>query len=42
MLIELENVTKTYGKVTALQGLSVALPEGPSACWAPTARARRR
>jgi ABC-2 type transport system ATP-binding protein len=28
MLIELENVTKTYGKVTALRGLSVALPEG--------------
>jgi len=28
MLIELENVTKTYGKVTALRDLSVALPEG--------------
>jgi ABC-2 type transport system ATP-binding protein len=28
MLIELENLTKTYGKVTALGGLSVALPEG--------------
>jgi ABC-2 type transport system ATP-binding protein len=28
MLIDLENVTKTYGKVTALRGLSVALPEG--------------
>ncbi len=28
MLIELENVTKTYGKVSALRGLSVALPEG--------------
>ncbi len=28
MLIELENVTKTYGKVEALRGLSVAVPEG--------------
>ncbi|WP_165228240.1 ABC transporter ATP-binding protein [Aquisphaera insulae] len=28
MLIELDGVTKTYGKVTALDGLSVALPEG--------------
>jgi ABC-2 type transport system ATP-binding protein len=28
MLIELENVTKTYGKVSALRGLSVALPGG--------------
>jgi ABC-2 type transport system ATP-binding protein len=28
MLIELENVTKTYGKVSALRDLSVALPEG--------------
>jgi len=28
MLIELERVTKTYGRVTALAGLSVALPEG--------------
>jgi ABC-2 type transport system ATP-binding protein len=28
MLIELENVSKTYGKVQALRGLSVALPEG--------------
>jgi ABC-2 type transport system ATP-binding protein len=28
MLIELENVTKTYGKVQALRGLSVSLPEG--------------
>lgn len=28
MLIELRDVTKTYGKVTALAGLSVALPEG--------------
>ncbi len=28
MLIELRNVTKTYGKVTALAGFSVALPEG--------------
>jgi ABC-2 type transport system ATP-binding protein len=28
MLIELENITKTYGKVSALQGLSVAVPEG--------------
>jgi ABC-2 type transport system ATP-binding protein len=28
MLIELENVTKTYGKVSALRGLSVALPQG--------------
>jgi ABC-2 type transport system ATP-binding protein len=28
MLIELENVTKTYGEVQALRGLSVALPEG--------------
>jgi len=28
MLIELDNVTKTYGKVSALQGLSVSLPEG--------------
>ena len=28
MLIELENVTKTYGKVSALRGLSVAVPEG--------------
>lgn len=29
MLIELEGVTKTYGKVKALSGLSVSLPEGP-------------
>jgi ABC-2 type transport system ATP-binding protein len=28
MLIELDHVTKTYGKVTALRGLSVSLPEG--------------
>jgi ABC-2 type transport system ATP-binding protein len=28
MLIELENVTKTYGKLSALGGLSVAVPEG--------------
>ncbi len=28
MLIDLQNVTKTYGKVTAVRGLSVALPEG--------------
>lgn len=28
MLIELRDVTKTYGKVTALAGLSVVLPEG--------------
>jgi ABC-2 type transport system ATP-binding protein len=28
MLIELDNVTKTYGKVSALRGLSVSLPEG--------------
>ncbi len=28
MLIELREVTKTYGKVTALAGLSVVLPEG--------------
>jgi ABC-2 type transport system ATP-binding protein len=28
MLIELEDVTKTYGKVSALRDLSVALPEG--------------
>ena len=28
MLIELDGVTKTYGKVTALSGLSVKLPEG--------------
>jgi ABC-2 type transport system ATP-binding protein len=28
MLIELDNVSKTYGKVPALAGLSVALPEG--------------
>ncbi len=28
MLIELENVSKTYGKVQALRGLSVALPQG--------------
>jgi ABC-2 type transport system ATP-binding protein len=28
MLIELENITKTYGKVSALEGLSVAVPEG--------------
>ncbi len=28
MLIELEDVTKTYGKVVALRGLSVTLPEG--------------
>ncbi|HMF36811.1 MAG TPA: ABC transporter ATP-binding protein, partial [Isosphaeraceae bacterium] len=28
MLIELDGVTKTYGKVTALRGLSVTLPEG--------------
>ena len=29
MLIELDGVTKTYGKVKALCGLSVTLPEGP-------------
>ena len=28
MLIELDGVTKTYGKVAALRGLSVTLPEG--------------
>lgn len=28
MLIELENVTKTYGTIAALRGLSVTLPEG--------------
>ncbi len=28
MLIELENITKIYGKVVALSGLSVSLPEG--------------
>ena len=28
MLIELDGVTKTYGKVAALRGLSVASPEG--------------
>jgi ABC-2 type transport system ATP-binding protein len=28
MLIELENVTKTYGKLPALSALSVAVPEG--------------
>jgi ABC-2 type transport system ATP-binding protein len=28
MLIELDDVTKTYGKVVALRGLSVTLPEG--------------
>jgi ABC-2 type transport system ATP-binding protein len=28
MLIELDHVTKTYGKVVALKSLSVALPEG--------------
>jgi ABC-2 type transport system ATP-binding protein len=28
MLIELNGATKTYGNVTALQGLTVALPEG--------------
>jgi len=28
MLIELDDVTKTYGKVMALRGLSVTLPEG--------------
>ncbi len=28
MLIELDGVTKTYGNVTALSGLSVSLPEG--------------
>jgi len=28
MLIELEDLTKTYGSVTALAGLSLALPEG--------------
>ena len=28
MLIELNGVTKTYGKITALHGLSVSLPEG--------------
>jgi ABC-2 type transport system ATP-binding protein len=28
MLIELAGVTKTYGKVQALRGLSIALPEG--------------
>src|SRR3954449_10131408 len=28
MLIELDEVTKTYGKVSALQSLSVAMPEG--------------
>jgi ABC-2 type transport system ATP-binding protein len=29
MLIELDGVTKTYGKIQALDGLSVAVPEGP-------------
>ena len=28
-LIELDLVTKTYGKITALDGLTVTLPEGP-------------
>src|SRR4051794_36474969 len=28
MLFELSDVTKTYGKVTALRDLSVAMPEG--------------
>src|SRR5271168_3791022 len=28
MLIELDDVTKTYGKVVALRGLSITLPEG--------------
>jgi ABC-2 type transport system ATP-binding protein len=28
MLIELEGVTKTYGKITALDGLTLSLPEG--------------
>jgi ABC-2 type transport system ATP-binding protein len=28
MLIELDGVTKTYGKVTALSGLTLAVPEG--------------
>jgi ABC-2 type transport system ATP-binding protein len=29
MLIELEEVTKTYGKIQALCGLTVSVPEGP-------------
>src|SRR5215472_6141818 len=29
MLVEVDGVTKTYGKIEALSGLSVALPEGP-------------
>jgi ABC-2 type transport system ATP-binding protein len=29
MLIELEGVTKTYGRITALDGLTMDLPEGP-------------
>jgi ABC-2 type transport system ATP-binding protein len=29
MLIELDGVTKTYGKIQALGGLTVAVPEGP-------------
>lgn len=29
MLIELDGVTKSYGKIQALAGLSVAMPEGP-------------
>jgi len=29
MLIELEEMTKTYGKIQALGGLTVSVPEGP-------------
>jgi ABC-2 type transport system ATP-binding protein len=35
VLIELDGVTKTYGKVNALHGLSVALPEGPTGLLGP-------
>jgi ABC-2 type transport system ATP-binding protein len=35
MLIELDRVTKTYGKITALCDLSVALPEGATGLLGP-------
>ena len=35
MLIELDRVTKTYGKVVALQDLSVTLPAGATGLLGP-------
>jgi ABC-2 type transport system ATP-binding protein len=35
MLIELDRVTKTYGKITALRDLSVAVPEGATGLLGP-------